>query len=112
MANKPTTIPRFAGTDESTPAANVVEPASGQKDTGWTQSQKPPSSYFNWLLFWIYAWIQYLSDGALRGAHTLRHTDEDTFTPIFVALDPSNGSRRSTIDHNGYRMGQVSDTLE
>lgn len=60
---KPTNLARWAETAGGTPASNIVEPASGQKDTGWTTGQKPvPSSYFNWWQHQVYRWVAYLDD--------------------------------------------------
>ena len=63
-ALKPTVLPRFAETAAGVPASNITAPTSGQQDTGWTTGQAPPSSVFNWLLRYIYDWVQYLRDGA------------------------------------------------
>lgn len=39
----------------------TVEPTSGKKQTGWTPSEKPPSEFWNWLLYNSDAWIKYLT---------------------------------------------------
>ncbi len=109
MSAKPTTLARFAGTDPVTPSVEVVEPTSGLKDSGFTPGSQPPAGYLDWCLFWAYAWASYLNDGDLRGKHTIRQTDESTYTPLVAGLDPGTGNRRATIDHNGFRMGQVTD---
>lgn len=66
MATKPTDLPRW-GTD----ATNESNPASGQKDTGWTTGQVAVSSYENWLKRVTYEWISYLNDGVLTGNHSI-----------------------------------------
>lgn len=52
---KPASLPRWA-TDET----NNDEPASGQKDTGWTPGQVAISDYFNWYQKLVYDWTVYL----------------------------------------------------
>lgn len=65
MATKPTTLPRFADV-----SGDIVEPTSGKKDVGWVAGEEPPAQYFNWLLYWLYKWTEYLNDGDLQGPHT------------------------------------------
>ncbi len=55
--NKPTEFPRW-GTDQS----NEVDPSSGQKDTGWTFEQIPPSAFQNFLSRVTYDWINWLAE--------------------------------------------------
>lgn len=74
MSTKPTDEARWAETAGGTPAANIVDPSSGQKDTGWTTNQIPPSAYFNDWMRKAYKWFEYLNDGALQGAHTFDST--------------------------------------
>lgn len=57
MAAKPTNLAAW-----NTGGANNVEPSSGEKVTGWTVGQAPPSSYFNWWQRLIWQWIVYLDD--------------------------------------------------
>ncbi len=64
MAAKPSSLPRWSS------VSGVVEPSSGQKDTGFEGGQFPPAQYFNWLFNLIYQWADYLDDGALVGAHS------------------------------------------
>jgi len=45
-----TSLPRWA-TDGS---AQITEPSSGKKDTGWVPAEKPPAQYMNWLFKTIY----------------------------------------------------------
>ena len=62
IALKPTVLPRFAETAAGVAATNIAVPTSGQQDTGWTTGQAPPSGVFNFLLRYIYDWIQYVRD--------------------------------------------------
>jgi len=66
MATKPSDTYQW-GTDGTNDAA----PSSGQKLSGWTVGQQPPSSFFNWWQKGIGKWTQYLSDGVLTGAHSV-----------------------------------------
>jgi hypothetical protein len=109
MSAKPSQLPRFAGTAVGSPSVEVVEPTSGQKDSGWDEGQDPPAGYFNWLHFRTFEWCQYVNDGDLRGKHTIRAVDETTYAPLLAGLDPSTGAIVSTIDHNGYRLGQITE---
>lgn len=63
---KPTKLPVWA-----TDLSNVTEPASGQKDTGWTNNQPAISSYFNWLFYTIYLWLAYIDAGVFDGPITV-----------------------------------------
>ncbi len=56
---KPTELPRWADTG-SAPASNIVDPPSGNKDTGWLTNDVPPSSWFNWFMQNVYKWMQWL----------------------------------------------------
>lgn len=57
MAAKPTNLAAW-----NSGGANNVEPSAGEKVTGWTVGQAPPSSYFNWWMRLIWQWIVYLDD--------------------------------------------------
>ena len=39
-----------------------VAPTLGQKQTGWTNAQRPPFNVFNWLLGFLADWAKYLED--------------------------------------------------
>lgn len=56
-AVKPSTLPRWATT-----GGTRLEPSEGQKDSGWTNGQRPPYNVMNWLQGLIYDWQQYLED--------------------------------------------------
>jgi hypothetical protein len=53
---RPTVEPAF-----STSGANVVEPSSGKKATGWLDSEIPPSEFFNWIHKITFDWIHYFA---------------------------------------------------
>lgn len=56
---KPVTLPRWA--DLAVPA-DIVDPPSGKKDSGWLTAEKPAHSYFNWYMNLVYQWTQYLDN--------------------------------------------------
>lgn len=58
MATKPTVEPSWA-TDGG---ADIVEPASGKKATGWVVDEKPPAGFFNWYMNLMYLWKKFLTD--------------------------------------------------
>ena len=57
---KPSVLPRW-----NTDLSNQTDPSSGQKDSGWTVDQPAVSSYFNWLFYTIYLWLQWIDAGIL-----------------------------------------------
>lgn len=63
---KPSTLPRWANLANP---ADIVDPPSGKKDTGWLTAEKPPHSYFNWFMNLVYLWAVYL-DGLTGEALT------------------------------------------
>lgn len=58
-AVKPVDIPRWASVS---PGTVRLAPSSGQQDTGWTNTQRPPFNVMNWLQGVQYDWQQYLED--------------------------------------------------
>jgi len=52
---RPDKTPEWA----SDPAADVVEPSSGQKGDGWDVDDKPPSGWLNWLQNNAYRWLEF-----------------------------------------------------
>lgn len=67
---QPSTLPTW-----NTDASNRSTPTSGQQTSGWTVGQAPPSSWFNWLAYWTYAWLVYLQNLAGEAfAWTALHT--------------------------------------
>lgn len=67
MATKPT----IANARWANLGNNNAAPASGTRDTGFTNGTSIVSSYINALLLEAYNWFKYLSEGALTGAHTI-----------------------------------------
>lgn len=60
---------------------NIIEPSSGQKNTGWLPGQVPPAQYFNWILNLINQWIEYFDD-VIQPVLTLTVTSGDSPFPI------------------------------
>ncbi len=63
---KPVAVPIY-----NTGGANRVEPIAAKKITGWVVDEEPPSSFFNWLLFFGGEWDEWanerLFDGLITG---------------------------------------------
>ena len=57
--SKPTSTPRWS---DVAPGTTTAEPTSGKKDSGFTINERPPARYVNWLFYWIYQWILWLSN--------------------------------------------------
>lgn len=66
MAAKPGTLPRWADVGGA-----IVVPGAGKLDVGYVPGERPPAQYENWHKNLVYQWMQYLSDGALVGAHSI-----------------------------------------
>jgi len=64
--SKPASLPRWA--DAANPA-DIVDPPSGKKDSGWLVNDQPPHTYFNWFWNLVYQWTVYL-DGLTGEALT------------------------------------------
>lgn len=76
MATKPTKLPAW-----NTGGANNTEPSAGEKISGWTVGQQPPSSYFNWLQKLYYEWAAYLDDLEAQALHwTAAHIFDEKIT--------------------------------
>lgn len=64
MATKPPLDwTRWAETSAGVPVAGeIVEPASGKKDIGWVNGEKPPSEYFNHFMNKYHSWAKFLNE--------------------------------------------------
>lgn len=69
MSTKPATIPSW-----NTGGANRTTPTPTKLALGHTNGGQPASSEENWLSYWLCKWVEYLSDGALTGNHTIGGT--------------------------------------
>lgn len=55
---------------------NVVEPAQGQKDTGWVLDQVPPSQTENWIQNTTFNWVEYY-DSTINGFASKQNSPPD-----------------------------------
>lgn len=69
MATKPSIVPTW-----NTGGANNTAPTAPKIVLGFTNGERAAGSYFNNRLKLLGEWCQYLSDGALTGAHTFGST--------------------------------------
>lgn len=81
----PTKIPEW-----NTGGANRTEPTAGEKVSGWSINDEPPSSYFNWLQYYTGAWFAWLSERLDKG--TLEHD------VILRALSPAASGRGGHLE--------------
>ncbi len=90
-------IPTNDVPDWDPPDADVVEPTSGEKATGWQPLDIPPAEVFNW--FWRNGsrWLRHLRDVAAR------------YTALYAAGDDSDLTDASTFilneDEGGFAPG-------
>ena len=52
---KPATIPTW-----DTNSTNVATPPAGYQTDGWTNGEPVDSSFFNWFMMWVAAWLTFL----------------------------------------------------
>jgi hypothetical protein len=57
---RPTQSTRFGETAGGTPDAGLVEPPSGERDTGFQNGTASDATKLSWLLWAIYLWIKWL----------------------------------------------------
>lgn len=55
MADRPSEFLNWIPDDTT----NIIEPTTGQKNTGWLVGQKPPAQFTNWQINLIDQWLQY-----------------------------------------------------
>jgi hypothetical protein len=89
---KPTLLPRHAETSGGTPDANITEPSSGEKDTGYVSGTAASSSKTNWILWIIYLWIKWL-DGTITTKQTKRVARRrQVHLGAAYVVNPANGA--------------------
>lgn len=59
MATEPTSLPEW----DTNGTANTAEPTADFKDDGWPASSEVVSSYFNYWMALVYAWVNWLAKG-------------------------------------------------
>lgn len=104
MATKPSILPRWA----STLAAQILEPTSGAKDTGWLAGERPTAQTINWLFNNLYQWATYL-DEFLSTANTwvAVQTFNSILSHLFFSGTTTNGAyyvllRTTSQNDNNY----------
>jgi hypothetical protein len=75
---KPAELPRWAQTALGALAANISDPVSGKKDTGFILNEVPTSGNTNWFWNTVYQWIKWLdsildANGLIRRPAQVRH---------------------------------------
>lgn len=91
MSSKPGTIPTWDST-----VANVSTPASLQQTNGYQTNDVPTSAVWNFLFYWIYQWIQYISDGVFTGnMEVTGNLKVDGTTQLVGALEVDAGIHAS-----------------
>lgn len=111
MGAKPSSLPRWANVGGA-----IVTPGAGKLDVGWVTAERPPAQYLNWYQNLVYLWVLWLSDlftsgGQAKGNMDLGTTAEANLAPLATYRDYLQKTR-ANVDHNGYRMGQVSELDE
>jgi hypothetical protein len=116
MATKPTNKPRFA----TGAGADVTEPSSGKKDSGWINLEFPPHDQFNWLHELTYDWIFYwdaiitpvIDDLGVLKANTVGTLQISSSAVTADELAPNSVLRKNTkqgannILNPSFRMGR------
>ncbi len=93
---KPSQLPQWG--DGAAPA-DIVDPGSAKRALGWSTSERPPHTYFNWWMNLVFQWIQWL-DGFLGVVHTwtARQTLDGGCTVPASTPASSDAARRSEVD--------------
>jgi len=95
---KPTTLPEW-----DTTVANITEPVT-EKSVGWGVAQAPPAQYFNWLHYWTYRWIEWLTNTSGMVAEAWAWTGRHSFTRSHAtesAVGISNAGGGNALDVTG-----------
>jgi len=85
MSTRPSVYPEWATTlsaDGPLGGNNRVEPASGDKITGFPYPMQPPREWFNWLYWMNYKWIEYLDEELISGGSSSFAQDNTTTTGL------------------------------
>jgi len=72
--------------DWNTGGSNRAEPSAPKKTAGWAAGEEPPSTWFNWLLYYLGAWARFFYDEMLSPQHTDAGAHKDV-TALSVAVD-------------------------
>lgn len=90
---KPATVPEWDSN-----GTNAVEPDASYKSDGWVNGEAVDSSFFNWFMMWVYAWLAFLDpffgDNGLIEASTTRWQ-----TPVAAGNGATNVTEASISGH-------------
>lgn len=111
MPGKPVSLPTWDST-----LTNLIPPTAGHQTSGYAVNEVPTSTELNGELNLLGQWAAFLSNfmanaGSAQGNADLGNTVESSLIPVFANRDYLQ-NLRSLVDHNGYRMGQVSELDE
>lgn len=107
---KPTKVARWA-----TDGGTTVEPAAGEKNTGWAIVNKPPARFMNWLHNVAYQWFNWFNermfdggsskDFEIRGVDIVAGTDVDG-GDLELGGGSSTGDGGSEVNFKVAKAGQ------
>lgn len=103
MSVKPATVPTW-----NTGGANRTTPSGGQQVTGFATGDQVPSGWMNWFLYWAFAWIQYLSDGAFTSSTGVAISGTSTSSTVLSAGVQGSQSNPTTVGVLGINTGDLS----
>lgn len=84
---KPTKVAEWASG-----AGRTLEPAAGEKTTGWQVDDRPPARKMNWLQYIAYTWFNWLNERMFDGASA--EDLEVTGVDIATGVDQEGGDLR------------------
>ena len=111
MSTKPTTAPAWDSN-----STNLTAPTAGHQANGWAVDEVPTSTEMNGWQQNVSSWAVFLNAMLTDGGAADINADvgnpaEATVLPIWKHRDYANNIR-SLVDHNGFRMGQVTELDE
>lgn len=98
---------------------DVIEPPSGQKNSGWQPGEIPPAQYENWVYYILDQWVQWLdqittpqlltvtSNQSLpnTAGTVFANTSGGAITALTLPAAAGNGALRMTIKNIGIGSG-------
>lgn len=97
-------------------SVNLIAPGGGHQANGWALSEVPTSTEMNGWQQIVGLWTKFenalfTDGGGAIGVQDVGNTAEAALVPLQKYRDFLSNTR-SLVDHNGYRMGQVSEIDE
>jgi hypothetical protein len=124
MATEPTSLPEW----DSNGTANTAEPTSDFKANGWPEDSEVISSYFNYWMSLVYAWVAWLAKGSwelhihafsavYNGTDWSRNTagyivNSTSIEKVYFPIDLRNGDRITGIGVNRRGTGSADFTYK